>query len=89
MTTRHTPGPWAIDRDDRPSMEWNNHIVQASRPHLTVCFMAHTQEDGNAEGEANASLIAAAPTMYEYIASSASNGCAEAKRILKAMGEQQ
>lgn len=33
-------------------------------------------------------MRAAAPTMYEYIASSASNGCAEAKRILAALGQE-
>lgn len=33
----------------------------------------------------NARLIAAAPTMYEYIASSASNGCAEARKIMEAI----
>lgn len=33
----HSPGPWAIDRDNRPGMHWNNHIVEASQPHMTVC----------------------------------------------------
>ena len=38
---------------------------------------------GNEEFDAR--LIAAAPTMYEYIASSASNGCASALKILEAI----
>lgn len=61
--TKHTPGPWVIDRDDRPDMEWNNHIVQAARPHIAICFMTHSGKKDNSEAEANASLIAAAPDL--------------------------
>ena len=25
--TEHTPGPWRLDFDDRPGMEWNIHVV--------------------------------------------------------------
>lgn len=39
----------------------------------------------SSDEEADARLIAAAPTMYEYIASSASNGCAEARKIMEAI----
>lgn len=60
---RFMPGPWAISRDNREGMDWNNHIVSAADPNLTVCFMAHDGDGINARGEANARLIAAAPTM--------------------------
>jgi hypothetical protein len=62
------PGPWRVDADNREGYEWNNHIVSATKPHMTICFMAHTKrEDGNETGEANARLIAAAPELYRLL----------------------
>jgi len=57
----HTPGPWTVDPDDRPNMEWNNHIYAANG--LAVCFMAHSDGKDVDADEANARLIAAAPDM--------------------------
>lgn len=51
-----TPGPWAVDGDDRPGMEWNNHIVQANSSH-TICFMTHDPRDNSGQ-QAAAELIA-------------------------------
>ena len=62
------PGPWFVSRDPRPNMEWNNHVASVKEPHLEVCSMFHTNdEDGNERGEANARLVAAAPTLYEAL----------------------
>lgn len=55
----HTPEPWAIDPDDRPGMEWNNHIVAANSPGMTICFMSHDGTDENIECQANARRIVA------------------------------
>lgn len=63
MKTEHTPGPWAVDPDDRPGMEWNNHIVQQASPHIAICFMTHSGKRDNSEAEANARLIASAPEL--------------------------
>ena len=68
--SKHTPGPWEF------AHEWVQ-TVDKKTPIANFNFYAAT--------EANARLIAAAPTMYEYIASSASNGCAEAAKILEAI----
>lgn len=54
-----TPGPWAVDPDDRPGMEWNNHIVQADNPHIRICFMTSNGPSDNAR------LIAAAPSLAD------------------------
>lgn len=56
----HTPGPWSVEPDDRPNMEWNNHI--AAGEYMRICFMSHypSRQD---EMEANAHLIAAAPDL--------------------------
>lgn len=69
---KHTPGPWHIDEDPRPGMEWNRHINSA--PAMTVCFMAHS--DGNApeRDAANARLIAAAPELLEALRAIISDG---------------
>ena len=59
----HTPGPWAVEGDDREGMEWNNHIVIADRPDDRICFMAHNGPTHQVEFDANAHLIAAAPDL--------------------------
>jgi hypothetical protein len=61
----HTPGPWFVDEDDRPGMEWNRHIY--SGPQLAVCFMAHSDGKAPERDAANARLIAAAPDLLEAL----------------------
>jgi hypothetical protein len=63
---KFTPGPWFVSRDDRDGYEWNNHIASVATPHIEICAMFHTnREDGNATGEANAQLVAAAPHLFK------------------------
>lgn len=64
MNAKCTPELWSVDRDDRPNMTWNNHIVCGD---ATICFMAHSGHADNANAEANANLIAAAPELYEAL----------------------
>lgn len=52
-----TKGPWFIERDDRPNMEWNNHILE-EKGGTTVCFMAHSGNEDNSRHENAAELIA-------------------------------
>lgn len=89
MSAAHTPGPWLHDTNGHPGPDvraasgravaatW---MVCKNVPKTTEGFQARQDED-----RANARLIAAAPTMYEYIALSASNGCAEARKIMEAI----
>jgi len=77
METKFTPGPWVVDPDDRPDMEWNNHIISATHPHLTICFMSHDGDGINEHGEANARLIAAAPDLLEALRPFANFACDE------------
>ena len=76
--SKHTPGPWNILWEQRGA------IVTARNDCYDVAIV---RDIGNEDNKANARLIAAAPKMYEYIASSASNGCAEAKRLIGEVGE--
>ncbi|RZN19501.1 hypothetical protein [Bradyrhizobium sp. Leo121] len=47
-----SPGPWALEPDHRPGMEWNIHIVLEENPDMRVCFMST-----GPQSEANAELI--------------------------------
>jgi len=65
-----TKGPWFIERDDRPNMEWNNHILE-EKGGTTVCFMAHSGNEDNSRHENAAELIAYlvnhAPALAELV----------------------
>ena len=64
MTDVSIPEPWHIDPDDRPGMEYNNHIIAANGN--AVCFMAWSGDPyANEQHERAAELIAAAPDFYE------------------------
>lgn len=64
MSAQHTPGPWKIDPDKRPGMEWNRHIDAEG---LTICFMSNSNGMHPERDLANARLIAAAPELLEAL----------------------
>ena len=77
----HTRGPWhAVSASALAELPDMMEIAEVSHMRVVPASggwpKAGTPED-------DARLIAAAPAMYEYIASSASNGCAEARRLLE------
>lgn len=73
---KHTPRPWKVAG---PSAK-GYLVVQGAEGNGVALILMESSDE-----EADARLIAAAPTMYEYIASSASNGCAEARKIMEAI----
>ena len=76
--SKHTPGPWTAD----------SHYPSVSAPNAPNLALCNDHAIPISERIANARLIAVAPMMYEYIVSSASNGCAEAKKLIaKAEGK--
>lgn len=79
-TARHTEGPWGIKRDWFGSYTVRDYIV--AEHGYTVAGVVNS--NGYAQNEANAHLIAAAPTMRDYIAKKAAEGDAEAMAILEA-----
>lgn len=94
---KHTPGPWRIDVNG--SENWTVDYEGPSSTFMTICASGRREPVGFAveptawgnddEIEANARLIAAAPEMFDYILSSAQNGCATAQQIIaRARGEQ-
>ena len=84
---QHTPGPWELVHVPSSINDDNSQTIEHWKVEgdgweiYNTAFMPVSRE----EREANARLIAAAPTMYEFIASSASNGCAEARKIMEAI----
>ena len=64
-TTAYMPGPWFVDQDPRPGMQWNREIV-ADADH-TICFMTHSDGHNLKRDKANARLVAAAPELLEAL----------------------
>ena len=91
MQTQHTPGPWYVFHsahrgrfdDDGPGA-FSIGDAQTANSANILCSRYQWPERAE-EMKANARLIAAAPTMYKYISSAASNGCAEAREMLEAI----
>ena len=87
-TYKHTPGPWLVSLDGFARKGW------AACPTVYACdsdlrYIAFCNDDMTVgeptDNEANARLIAAAPTMHEYIAKRADAGDNEAKQILESI----
>jgi hypothetical protein len=74
-----TPGPWSVGAEDADNGEIE--IISEARPY--VCMVLPGEIDDTTA--ANARLIAAAPTMHEYIAKRADAGDNEAKQILESI----
>lgn len=89
METKFTPGPWSFSRWE----QWGDtrfYVAQADDAPYTpnysyvATLIAETVSGERvAVQEANARLIAAAPTMYAYIEMRANEGDLEAKKILE------
>jgi hypothetical protein len=75
MMSKHTQGEWRA-RGTEGCVGTEGQLVACVYP------MAYQNPE---ELAANMRLIAASPRMYEYIASSALNGCAEAAKILESI----
>lgn len=72
-TQQHTPGPWVVLGDN------GYYDIADDSGENYVCGCE------GIDNEANARLIAASPTMHDYIKKKAEQGCEEAKSILDAL----
>lgn len=79
----HTKGPWRVEEDDQYNGEWL--VRDGDDWYVCRCFTdpGFTSDDEDATAEANARLIAASPTMRDYIQKRADAGDAEAAKILE------
>lgn len=73
---QHTPGPWDVEP------KGSRHFVDGADG-LTVAYLDRAGVRERAEIEANARLIAAAPTMFDYLTLLALRGDNEAHEIIK------
>ena len=81
----HTPAPWQI--------EWNvaqcgaGHYITDSKDMAELSRIAAVlfHDDADGETRANARLIAASPTMYDYLVERAQSGDARAASIVEAI----
>ena len=79
----HTPAPWQI--------EWNvaqggeGHYITDSKDMAELSRIAAVlfHDDADGETRANARLIAASPTMYDYLVERAQSGDARAASIVE------
>ena len=79
----HTPAPWLI--------EWNaaqggeGHYITDSKDMAELSRIAAVlfHDDADGETRANARLIAASPTMYDYLVERAQSGDARAASIVE------
>lgn len=62
--TKHTPGPWTTDEADHDAPYQNIKIQASNRTICTVWIDDAPVRDFNAEQQANARLIAAAPESH-------------------------
>lgn len=59
----HTPGPWEYLEDDCHDDERHGVIAKCTDLWIATCFRSGTETSTEAEAEANARLIAAAPEL--------------------------
>ena len=78
MKTQHTPGPWAFRPQNYPGSRHLSHYEIRSGNDMVATGAAHLLA-----AEANARLIASAPTMFDYLTLLASRGNDEAHEIIK------
>lgn len=82
MTNELTPAPWHVDDGDD---------VICAGGLVAVCYGGHNYNrqdpEYSAAMRANARLIAASPTMYEYVKKQAEKGDVDAQEIISAIHE--
>lgn len=78
--TKFTPGPWTIGPNQPSGKTFGKLTTYEIGGEKSAVWCAQVIADEY--GEANAALISASPTMYDYIAKKAEGGDAEAKALI-------
>lgn len=89
MSSKHTPGPWEVSHGGHGSPHGfviDEYFVLNRTVADDVAIAADIVDPATQmPSEANARLIAAAPTMYDFVQHAADHGDANAKAILEAI----
>jgi hypothetical protein len=81
-----TPGPWSVNATVH--CDRKNIFALGTKPFHVGTLVSGSKSKLD-ELDANARLIGLAPELYEYVESSAQNGCATAQALIaKARGDQ-
>jgi hypothetical protein len=87
----HTPGPWSVKRGEG---RYSDQLYVESNIHSTptvisgkdqIVQLTSFRDDHGREVEANARLIAASPSLFDYVARKASEGDPEAVKLVEAV----
>ena len=81
----HTPGPWQIEWNVAQGGEGHYITVSNDMGELSRIAAVLFHDDADGETRANARLIAASPTMYDYLVERAQSGDARAASIVEAI----
>ena len=81
---KHTPGPWTIHKQNAYHISY---VVRGGKKENQIAQCFNWQDKGfDVNSEANAQLIAAAPTLYEFAQAKARGGDLTAKAMLDSLG---
>lgn len=83
MSAKHTPGPWKKERGIGPLFEATETGGASCVAVLGDEWFVYSSSLKFEDPEKDASLIAAAPTMYDYLKKRADDGDVEAASILE------
>ena len=81
----HTPAPWQIEWNAAQSGEGHYITDSNDMGELSRIAAVLFHDDAVGETRANARLIAASPTMYDYLVERAQSGDARAASIVEAI----
>ena len=81
----HTPAPWRIEWNTAQGGEGHYITDSNDMGELSRIAAVLFHDDADGETRANARLIAASPTMYDYLVERAQSGDARAASIVEAI----
>ena len=81
----HTPAPWQIEWNAAQSGEGHYITDSNDMGELSRIAAVLFHDDADGETRANARLLAASPTMYDYLVERAQSGDARAASIVEAI----
>ena len=67
MGTKHTPGPWKLDRSLQPADGEYDYAISSPEHFVLAEAFGRSANGGHPPAEANARLIAAAPELLEAL----------------------
>ena len=85
MSALHTPGPWLTQWGAAQGGDGHHIIDTKDMGELSRIAVVLFHDDAEGETRANARLIAASPTMYDYLVERAQSGDARAASIVEAI----